>query len=265
MGAPYYDYILTDGIVAPFEQQQFYSEKLVHLPHCYLPIDSARSLSQNPSSRKGAGLPDGAFVFCAINATHKLTPKIFDIWMRLLSGVESSVLWLSQATPHVMDNLKREAAARGIPSDRLVFAPFTSSNEDHLARLSLADLFLDTQPYNAHASACDAIWAGVPMVTALGKVFAGRVGASILTAAGLPELIASSLSDYETLAFRLARDPAALNTIRAKLAANRASAPLFDTARFTRNLEAAYNTMWEGYCRGQSPTSFKVSDAALSS
>jgi predicted O-linked N-acetylglucosamine transferase (SPINDLY family) len=191
------------------------------------------------------GLPDDGFVFCSFNNTYKFTREIFDIWMRLLKAVEKSVLWLPMTNDAAVRNLRREAEARGVSASRLIFAPFVASADEHLARLKLADLFLDTLPYNAHSTASDALWAGLPVLATPGDTFAGRVAASLLKAAGLPELIADSLSAYEQLALRLANDPAALGDIRTKLARNRTANAAFDTARFTRNLEAALLSMYE--------------------
>jgi predicted O-linked N-acetylglucosamine transferase (SPINDLY family) len=178
--------------------------------------------------------------------------------MRLLQAVEGSVLWLPQGNRAAVANLRREAEARGVLAERLVFAPYLPAAEDHLARLRLADLFLDTLPYNAHASCCDALWAGLPVVTCAGDTFAGRVAASALHAVGLPELVTKSLADYEALALRHAREPSALAALKAKLAKNRDTHPLFDTARFTRHLEAAYTAMWQRVQRGEAPASFAV-------
>ena len=261
MGAPYIDYIIADKTVIPDAQQPYYDEKIVYLPDTYLPNDSTRAIAERTPARAEAGLPDAGFVFCSFNNVYKIDPEMFAIWMRLLAAVEGSVLWLSQATPAAARNLRREAKARGVAVERLIFAPFVSAPEEHLARLSLADLFLDTLPYNAHATACDALWAGVPLVTLTGSAFAARVGASLLSALGLPELIAPALSEYEALALRLAREPAAHAAIREKLARNRGTRPLFDTARYTRNLEAAYTTMWQRHRDGDAPQSFAVAPA----
>jgi protein O-GlcNAc transferase len=244
MGADYIDYIIADSVVIPDEQRKFYREKVVHLPHSYLPGDSRRAIAERVPSRAEAGLPERGFVFCCFNNNYKFTPAMFDIWMRLLRNVEGSVLWLSQANAGAVRNLRAQAEARGVAANRLVFAPFVERDEDHLARLRLADLFLDTLPYNAHATGSDALWAGVPLVTIAGASFPGRVGASLLQAVGLPEFIAASPDAYEELALRLARDPVALAGAKTKLAQNRATHPLFDTARFTRGLEAAYLSMW---------------------
>jgi predicted O-linked N-acetylglucosamine transferase (SPINDLY family) len=189
-------------------------------------------------------------VFASFNNSYKFSPELFDIWMRLLHAVEGGVLWLSTPNSAAARNLVREAETRGMAAGRLIFAPFLARSEEHLARIGLADLFLDTLPYNAHATCADALFAGLPVLTCKGSTFAGRVAASLLNAAGLPELATESLADYEALALRLAREPARLAGLRAKLAASRATHPLFDTARFTRHLEAAYVQMWERSRRG---------------
>jgi predicted O-linked N-acetylglucosamine transferase (SPINDLY family) len=260
-GADYLDYLIADAIVAPPEQAAHYAEKLVHLPHSYLPADDCRAIGERVPSRIEAGLPAEGFVFCCFNNVYKITPSIFGIWMRLLREVEKSVLWLSQADASAIRNLKREAEARGVAPDRLVFANFVKSDAEHLARLKLADLFLDTLPYNAHATASDALWAGVPVLTAPGVGFPGRVAASLLRALGMDELIAPSLDPYAALALQLARDPAALGRIKMKLAQHRTTHPLFDTVRFTRDLERAYVAMWERAQRGLPPESFAVGGA----
>jgi predicted O-linked N-acetylglucosamine transferase (SPINDLY family) len=220
--------------------------------------DSGRGVSERVPSRAEAGLPESGFVFSCFNNTVKFTPDLFDVWMRLLRNVEGSVLWLSRGTATAQANLRREAEKRGVAGDRLVVAPRVARNEDHLARVRLADLFLDTLYYNAHTTAADALWAGVPVLTCRGETFAGRVAASLLGAVGLPELITTSLADYESLALRLARDPELLASLRDKLARNRRSFPLFDTDRFTRHIEAAYTAMWERAERGEPPESFAV-------
>jgi predicted O-linked N-acetylglucosamine transferase (SPINDLY family) len=262
MGASYIDYIIVDPVLVPSGRRHHYSEKLVHLPHCYMPGDDQRPIGPKPS-RADAGLPEKGFVFCSFNITAKIVPPMFDAWMRLLQAIDASVLWLSPAEATAANNLRREAERRGVNGGRLVFAPFVAGGEEHLARLSLADLFLDTLPYNAHAGSSDALWAGVPIVTCKGSTFAGRVGASLLTAIDLTELIADSLDEYEALALKLARDPQLLANIRAKLMRNRTVQPLFDTKRFTRNLQAAYLAMWERQQRGDPPTALIVEEPAV--
>jgi protein O-GlcNAc transferase len=257
MGADYIDYILADPVVIPKEHQSCYTEKIVYLPDTYQVNDSGRRVTQCTPTRAEAGLPENGFVFCSFNQSYKITATVFDIWVHLLRRVEGSVLWLLGDNAAVMRNLQREASERGISPERLVFAP-RAKMEDHLARHRLADLFLDTLPYNAHTTASDALWAGLPVLTCMGASFAGRVGASLLGAIGLPELITHSLAEYEALALKLATESGMLVDIKAKLARNRESFPLFDIDRFRRHIEAAYMTMWERYQRGESPASFEV-------
>jgi protein O-GlcNAc transferase len=256
MGAPYIDYMIADPVVIPDEDKQHHRESVVYLPHSYLPADSARLIAERRPSRSEAGLPEHGFVFCSFNNSYKLSPVTFDVWMHLLGAVDGSVLWLPQMNIAAIRNLRRKARERGVAEQRLVFAPFVSGDQDHLARLGLADLFLDTLPYNAHSTAMDALWAGVPVLTMRGNAFAGRVAASVLTAAGLPELIVRSIEDYENLALELAHQPHTLEAIKAKLARNRETSPLFDTARYAHDLEAAYIHMWQRYRNGETPTHF---------
>jgi predicted O-linked N-acetylglucosamine transferase (SPINDLY family) len=258
MGAPYMDYIIADSIVVPDEHRPHYSESVVHLPDSYLPADAWRSVSERRTTRAEAGLPDEGFVFCCFNNSYKFTPEIFGVWMGLLAAVEKSVLWLPPVNAAASRNLRREAVTRGVSEQRLVFAPFLPSDADHVARLSLADLFLDTLPYNAHSTAVDALWAGVPVLTMRGNAFAGRVAASALSAAGLKDLVATSLEEYAKIALKLAREPQALAAIREKLARNRSTCALFDTTRYTRNLEAAYVRMSQRQRAGEPPAHFAV-------
>lgn len=256
MGTSAIDYIIVDRIVAPPEDRVFYSEKLAHMPSCYQVNDSTRAISAAPS-RQDCGLPDGAFVFCCFNASYKITPKIFSIWTKLLKLVPGSVLWLLDSNPHATANLKREAADRGVDPARLVFAPHLPY-PGHLARFAVADLFLDTFPYNAHTLSSDALWGGCPVLTCSGRTFASRVAASLLHSVGLPELICHSFSEYESLALVLARNPERLYSLRQRLQATRPTAPVFDTKSFTKNLEAAFLTMWGLYHHGESPRPFAV-------
>ena len=234
--APFVDYLIADRIVAP--DASAFSEKIAYLPDSFFPADSRRAIGTCPT-RAQAGLPPEGFVFCSFNNNWKVTEPVFTLWMGLLKAVPGSVLWLKQAGDKAKANLAGTAQAQGVAPHRLVFAA-AAPLDVHLARHQLADLFLDTLPYNAHATACDALWAGLPVLTRRGTAFAGRVAASLVTAAGLPELITETAEDYEALALALAREPARLKGLREKLAANRAHAPLFDTPRFARNLEAAY-------------------------
>jgi predicted O-linked N-acetylglucosamine transferase (SPINDLY family) len=258
IGTGHIDYILADATVIPEADRAFYAEKVVWLPDSYLVTDNKRVISPLIPTRQECGLPENAFVFCSFNNPYKIAPKTFQLWMRLLRAIPDSVLWLSQAHPIGMTNLCREAERCGVPAERLIFAPKIAENSDHLARQRQADLFLDTLPYNAHTTASDALWAGLPIVTCLGDTFAGRVAASLLQAAGLTELVTTSLEDYEALALKLAREPSLLAAIKVKLARHRDTYPLFDTARFTRHIEAAYTTMWERHQSGQPPEAFAV-------
>jgi predicted O-linked N-acetylglucosamine transferase (SPINDLY family) len=237
--APFMDFFIADPIVTP--NAGAYSEKLALLPHCFFPNDTSRRIGK-PPTRAQAGLPEDAFVFCCFNAGWKITAPVFAGWMRLLAQMPKSVLWLKQTGEKTKANLLATAQSHGVDPQRLVFAQ-SAALDVHLARHQLADLFLDTLPYNAHATACDALWAGLPVLTQRGTAFAGRVGASLLTAAGLAELIAETAEDYETLALALARDPARLKGLRDRLVANRATSPLFDTPRLARDLEALYRQM----------------------
>ena len=255
MGADYIDYVIVDAIVAP--DPAFFLEKIVTLPGTFFPAENRPPLPPAPS-RANCGLPETGFVFCAFNNNYKITPDIFDIWMRLLAAVDGSVLWLRQLNGAVKNNLRREAEMRGITADRLVFAPTLASRQDNIARQQLADIFLDTLYYNAHSTACDALWAGLPVVTCCGPAFAGRVAASLLHAIGMDELAMDSLDDYEKLALRLAQEPIFLAAMRQKLQDNRATTPLFDTALFTRNLENSYTAMQDRVQRGLPPETFAV-------
>jgi predicted O-linked N-acetylglucosamine transferase (SPINDLY family) len=238
------DYIIADRFVIPPDRQPYFSEKVVYLPDCYQVNDSGRKVAERVPTRQECGLPESGFVFCCFNASYKLTPAVFQIWVRLLDAVPGSVLWLLTSNAQMVGNLRREAEARlSGGAERLVFAP-SLPNPEHLARLRLADVFLDTLPYNAHTLASDALWAGCPVVTCAGETFASRVAGSLLHAVGLPELVTSCLADYEALAARLASEPAELEEIRQKLRANRLSAPLFDCRKFTRQLEAAFEAIW---------------------
>jgi len=234
-GAPFIDFILADDMVLPQSQQAFFTETIRHLPRCYQPSDTRRVVAPAPP-RTALGLPEDGFVFCCFNAGWKITAPVFDIWMRLLATVPGAVLWLLDG-PHA-GNLRGEASARGIDPARLIFAP-KADPAAHLARHGAADLFLDSWPYGAHTTASDALWAGLPLVTVLGEQFPARVGASLLTAIDLPELIAQTPQDYEALALDLARDPARLAALRQTLAQNRRTAPLFDSAAFQRDYEDA--------------------------
>jgi protein O-GlcNAc transferase len=258
VGANYIDYIIADTVLIRPEEADFYSEKIAYLPHSYQVNDSARPISDRRFTRDELGLPPDAFVFCCFNNSFKITPDVFDIWMRLLGKLDGSVLWLPQSNASAVRSLRAEAAARGIAGERLVFAGRMEQLSDHLARMASADLFLDTFYYNAHTTASDALWAGVPLVTRLGHTFAGRVAASLLNAIGLPELVTRTSDEYEQLAFRLANDRDRLSLIRKRLADNRLTHPLFDTKLFTRHLESAYEKMWERHRMNLKPDHLSV-------
>jgi len=246
MGANYIDYLIADRTLIPQAHEHHYHERLILMPHSYQVNDATRRIADVVFSRHELGLPHSGFVFCCFNNNFKITPATFDVWMRILRRVEGSVLWLYQDNIAAAENLRREAATRGIDAARLIFAAFMPSPE-HLARHRAADLFLDTLPYNAHTTASDALWAGLPVLTRSGEAFASRVATSLLTALRLPELITCSYEDYEELAVALAGDPRRLAALREKLARHRLTTPLFDTRLFTRNLEAAYREAYARY------------------
>ena len=249
MGASYIDYIIADPIVLPRSHQRHYSEKIVYLPNSYQANDAGRSISGRIFTRAECGLPSAGFVFCCFNNNYKLTPQILDRWIRMLNSAQHSVLWLLEDNATAVANLRKQAAARGIDPARLVFAG-RMPLPDHLARHRLADLFLDTLPYNAHTTASDALWAGLPVLTQIGDTFAGRVAASLLRAIDMPELIAETAEDYERFAIDLAINPEKMRSIKSKLANNRLTAALFDTGLFTRHIEAAYVAMYERHRAG---------------
>ena len=257
MGTQYIDYLIADDFVIPPEQRVHYCEKVVYLPGCFQVNGPRREMADRTPTRSEAGLPEQGFVFCSFNNTFKIRPPVFDVWMELLREVEDSVLWLLEADPVAARNLRKEAARRGVAPARLVYAPRVALS-DHLARHRLADLFLDTLPVNAGATASDALWAGLPVITCAGRTFAGRMAGSLLRALGLAELITCSLQDYQAMALRLARDQPSLRRIRERLERSRLGTPLFDTDRFRRHIEAAYTTMWEKQQLGENPESFAV-------
>jgi protein O-GlcNAc transferase len=260
MGANYYQYIVADRTIIPPEHFEFYSEKVAWLPESFLVTDDRSAPSSHTPSRGELQLPEAGFVFSCFNQSIKLWPPMFALWMRLLHAVKGSVLWLLESNQQMAANLRRAAENCGIDPVRIVFAPRIPFAM-HLARQRLAGLFLDTTPYNAGATAAAALWSGLPVLTVLGDTFVGRMAASILYAAGLPELVTDSLADYEALAIKIATEPALCAALKDNLVRNRDIQPLFDTTRFTRNLESAYTTMWQTYQHGRPPESFAAGGA----
>ncbi|CCG40098.1 O-linked N-acetylglucosamine transferase, SPINDLY family protein [Magnetospirillum molischianum] len=256
-GASFIDWVIVDGVVAPPGAEAAFSESLLVLPHCYQPNDRTQPISPDSAERAAYGLPDGAFVFCCFNQAYKIEPIMFGRWMRILERVPDSVLWLLGDSVAMETNLRREAQARGIDPARLVFAA-REPKPRHLARHRHAGLGLDTLFYNAHTTASDALWAGLPILTTPGEAFASRVGASLLGALGLPELICPDLDAYEEKAVALATDPAALATVTERLAAARLSSALFDTDRFARDLERGFRLIWDAACTGRRPRRLEV-------
>jgi len=238
--------------VIPENQRDCYAEKIVWLPNSYQVNDAKRAISERVFARPELGLPPKGFVFCCFNNNYKITPRMFDCWMRILKHVDGSVLWLLEDNVTAAANLKNEAAARGVNAERLIFAKRMPLSE-HLARHRAADLFLDTLPCDAHTTASDALWAGLPVLTCLGETFAGRVAGSLLNAMRLPELMTTTLESYERLAIELSTNQAKLFDIKRKLAANRLAAPLFDTELFTRHIEAGYAAMYQRHQSGSPP------------
>jgi len=256
-GADFVDYIITDRIVTPEQQAPYYNEEFVYLPHCYLVNDHAQVIAEKEWTKPYFGLPEDGVVFCSFNQGYKIDPIMYDVWMKILIGVPDSVLWLFVKSKTTEMNLKREAEARRVIPERLFFAE-RLQKQDHLARLALADLTLDTRIYNGHTTSSDSLWAGVPVIALQGTHFASRVSSSILRAIGLPGLITSNLEEYEHLAVSLASNPDQLQTIRENIANNRLAEPLFDTPRFVRNLEKAYKEMWEIFLAGERPRQIEV-------
>ena len=259
LGASYIDYLIADQTLIATDSQQYYTEKIVYLPNSYQVNDRRKVISPKILTKHEHGLPQDLFVFCCFNNNFKITPPVFDGWVKILKAVEKSVLWLLEDNPEAVKNLRKEATRRGLNPDRLIFAKRINLPE-HLGRQRLADLFLDTMPYNAHTTASDALWVGLPVLTLMGKSFASRVAASLLNAIGLPELITTKQSDYEALAIEMATNPLKLTAIKNKLNRNRVATPLFDTPRFTKNIEAAYKMMYERYQSDKSPDHIYVAD-----
>jgi predicted O-linked N-acetylglucosamine transferase (SPINDLY family) len=249
LGSNHHDYIIADKILIPKENQKDYSEKIIYLPNSFLVNDSTKKISKKIFTREELGLPKNGFVFCCFNQSYKITPVIFDIWMRLLKKVEGSVLWLTEDNQIALNNLKSEAEKRNVNHEKLIFAKRMPSLADHLARHKCADLFIDTIPFNAITTANDALWAGLPVLTRAGESFSSRVGASMLNAVELNELITLTEKDYETLAIELATNPERLKQIKKKLEKNKLIKPLFNTKLFTKNIESAYTMMHEKYLK----------------
>ncbi|MFO1395977.1 MAG: tetratricopeptide repeat protein [Burkholderiales bacterium] len=256
-GTAHYDYLIADATVIPPGAEAYYAEQVVRMPGCYQPNDRQRAIARHVPARTELGLPADGFVFCAMNATYKITPALWDVWMRLLAAVPGSVLWLLDGGATATANLRREAQARGVAPGRIVVAPRVPLAH-YLARMQRADLFLDTLPCTAHTTASDALWAGLPLVTCLGSTFAGRVAGSVVRAAGLPDLVAENLADYEALALRLATHPDALAAVRARLLAQRGTCALFASDRYRQHLEVAFATMCERAAAGLPPAGFDV-------
>jgi predicted O-linked N-acetylglucosamine transferase (SPINDLY family) len=261
MGAPFMDYIIADRVVIPDGQHHGYSEQVIRLPGCLLPNDRQRQLGVRPT-RAQAGLPGSGIALCAFAKAYKIAPPMWELWMRLLRGAPQAFLWLGDMGSASALNLEREAQARGIAARQLVFAARMTTTTEHLGRLALADLCLDTVPYNGHSTTCDALWAGVPVMTCAAGSFAGRVAASALGAAGLPELVAATLPDYERRALELIHTPERLAELKQRLLSSRLDTPLFDTTRYCRQLEAAYLRMWQLAVRGEPPRGFDVEPGA---
>jgi predicted O-linked N-acetylglucosamine transferase (SPINDLY family) len=259
MGSKQMDYIVADKVLIPESHRHYYAEKIVYMPNTYQVNDSSRAISNKEFRREELGLPDDGFVYCCFNNNYKIIPETFETWMRILNNVEKSVLWLFAGSPEAAENLGSEAQKRGVDPDRLVFAS-KMPLADHLARHRAADLFLDTLPYNAHTTASDALWAGLPVLTCTGDSFASRVAASLLFAIGLNGLVTDSLQRYEDLAVEIGQNPDLLKRIKAKLESHRLAFPLFDTQLFTRKIENAYSQMYGRYHSGQNLEHIFVED-----
>jgi predicted O-linked N-acetylglucosamine transferase (SPINDLY family) len=258
-GAPYMDYIIEDRVVIPPEHEGGYSEKVVCLPYAWFSSDTSRQISTRQFTRGELGLPESGVVYCSFNNAYKFNPQMFDVWMRILQRVPSSVLWLQGGGQEgVKENLKREAGARGVDPARLVFAVKLESMADHLARHRLADVFLDTLPFNAQTTAVDALWAGLPVLTCLGQGSFGRVAGSVLMALGMQELVSQDWQGYEAQAVRIGLESGYAKSLKDKLERNRKESPLFDTARLTRHMESAYEQMHQRVQQGLGPQGFEV-------
>ena len=253
MAANYMDYLIADRTLIPEEKQHHYSEKIAYLPNSFMVNDTKKNLSNRLFTRAEVGLPANGFVFCCFNNHYKITPNIFIGWMRILKAVEGSVLWLTEGNNTAISNLKKEAKKNGVDENRIIFASRLTLREDHLNRIQLADLFIDTLPYNAHATTSDALQVGLPVLTCIGNSFASRVAASLINSVNLPELITNTQEQYESLAMELATHPEKLKTIKKKLSNNLPESPLYDTPLFTKHLESAYSMMYERYQKGLDP------------
>jgi predicted O-linked N-acetylglucosamine transferase (SPINDLY family) len=260
MGAPFIDYFVVDRFVVPPGHERDYSEKLVFLPGCYQ-VNDRRRIAAPPAARQALGLPPEAFVFCVFQQSYKILPDMFAAWMRVLAAAPGSVLWLLESNAVAARNLRRAAEAAGVDAARLIFAP-KLAQQAHLARLGAADLYLDTLPCNAHTTASDALWAGLPVLTCAGDTFAARVAGSLLHAIGLPELVTASLPEYEALARRLATAPDELRALRDRLRDNLGKTSLYDTPRFVRHLESAYERIWGLYQEGRPPQELVIAEQA---
>jgi predicted O-linked N-acetylglucosamine transferase (SPINDLY family) len=253
MAADYMDYLIADRTLIPEEKQHHYSEKIAYLPNSFMVNDTKKNLSNRVFTRAEVGLPANGFVFCCFNNHYKITPNIFIGWMRILKAVEGSVLWLTEGNNTAISNLKKEAKKNGVDENRIIFASRLTLREDHLNRIQLADLFIDTLPYNAHATTSDALQVGLPVLTCIGNSFASRVAASLINSVNLPELITNTQEQYESLAMELATHPEKLKTIKKKLSNNLPDSPLYDTPLFAKHLESAYSMMYERYQKGLDP------------
>ena len=259
-GADFFNYIITDRIAMPEGHAQYYSENFAYLPHCYQINDHTQEISNKEWKRSDFGLPEDGFVFCSFNQGYKIGPVMFDVWMKILQQVPEGVLWLQGGNEITEKNLRKEAESRGVKPTRLIFSKKLSKDQ-HLGRLRLADVALDTRIVNGIITTSDTLWAGVPVITLQGGSFASRISSSILTAIGLPELITQTLEEYELLAVDMARNPGKLQNIRQKIVENRLVEPLFDTPRFTRNLEKAYREMWKIFMAAESPRQIEIEDS----
>jgi predicted O-linked N-acetylglucosamine transferase (SPINDLY family) len=257
MGSNFMDYIVSDRFLIPVKNQKYFSEKQLYLPNTYLPTDDTLSISSQPTSRSDLDLPESSIVFCAINNTYKINQHVFDIWMRLLERVSGSVLWLFETNKFVKANLRKEANKRGVKSDRLVFAKKVN-HKKYLSQFQQVDIFLDTFTYNAGATASNALWAGLPVVTKIGQNYTARMAGSMLNAVGLPELITETEKDYEALILELATNPKKLSEVKEKLANNRLTQPLFNTELYTKHLENGYQQAYQNYFDGNLPQTIIV-------